>query len=143
MQKCGFCKERKFRKKQKKISCQIRDTCFHKKCSQLSGKDFKLTSCNKFNSLCHSCFGKYVPFSHVNGSPKSNKNSKTCFPMNIMITPRSNKTNALNNKVNYFEIPHVNIASLNKHIDILSDVLSKMKFNFPIIGLSEHKIRSS
>ena len=52
-----------------------------------------------------------------------------------------NELNALNNKGNYFEILHLNIASLNKHIDNLSDVLSMMKFNFPIIGLCDNKIK--
>ena len=54
-----------------------------------------------------------------------------------------NELNALNSKANYFGILHLNIASLNKHIDSLSDVLSMTKFNFPIIGLCEHKIRSN
>ena len=95
--------------------------------------------------------------------------------MNIIITPRSSKTNfynncnsiempfddndhhtfinskyyninelnALNNKVNYFGILHLNIASLSKHIDSLSNFLSMNKFCFPIIGLCEHKIRSN
>ena len=52
-----------------------------------------------------------------------------------------NELNVINNKVNYFWILHLNIASLNKHIDILSSVLSLMNINFPIIGLSQHKIR--
>ena len=34
----------------------------------------------------------------------------------------------------------LDIGSLNKHIDGLSNLLSLMKLNFPIIGLSEHKI---
>ena len=54
-----------------------------------------------------------------------------------------NELNALNNKANYFGILHLNIAFLNKHIDSLSNVLSMMKFNFPIIVLSEHKISSN
>ena len=54
-----------------------------------------------------------------------------------------NELNALNNKVNYFGILNLNIASLNKHTDGLSNVLSMMKFSFPIIGLREHKIRSN
>ena len=52
-----------------------------------------------------------------------------------------NELNAVNSKANYFGILHLNIASLNKHIDSLSNVLSMIKFNFPIIGLCEHKIR--
>ena len=53
-----------------------------------------------------------------------------------------NGLNALNNKVNYFEILHLNIASLSKHFDGLSNFFSMIKFNFPITGLCEHKIRS-
>ena len=63
------------------------------------------------------------------------KNSKYCD---------INELNALSNKANYFGIFHLNKASLNKHIDSLSYVfLSMMEFNFPMIGLSEHKIRSN
>ena len=43
-------------------------------------------------------------------------------------------------KGNHFGIFHLNITSLNKYIDGLSDLLSLMKLNFPIIGLSEHRI---
>ena len=169
VQKCGFCEGKMFTKKQKRVSCQICNTWFHKKCTRLSGKDFKLISFKKFNSLCLSCFHKYVPFE----SPKNNKNLKAYSHMNIIITPRSTKTNfynncnsikmpfddndhhtfinskyyninelnALNNKGNYFGILHLNIASLSKHIGSLSYVLSMMKFNFPIMELCEHKTR--
>ena len=42
------------------------------------------------------------------------------------------------------QILHLNIASLNKLTDILSNgLISMMKFKFPIIVLSEHKIRSN
>ena len=54
-----------------------------------------------------------------------------------------NELNALNNNANHFGIVHLNIASLSKHNDSLSNVLSMTKFNFPIIGLCEHKIRSN
>ena len=40
-----------------------------------------------------------------------------------------------------FSLFHVNISSLNAHIDDLRSVLSRMMFNFDIIGISEHKIR--
>ena len=126
-----------FRKKQKKVSCQICNTWFHKKCTQLSGKDFKSISFKKNNSLCRSCFRKNVQF----GTSKNNKNLKTYFHINIIITPKSTKTNsiempfddyhtfinskyyhinelnALNNKANYFGILRLNIASLSKHIE--------------------------
>ena len=35
---------------------------------------------------------------------------------------------------------HVNIASLNAHIDDLRTVLTRLKTNFDVIGISEHKI---
>ena len=40
MQKCGFCEGQMFRKKLKKVLCQICNTWFHKKCTQASGKNF-------------------------------------------------------------------------------------------------------
>ena len=40
-------------------------------------KNFKIISYSKFNSLYQPSFGKRVSFSHVNGSPKNNKNLKT------------------------------------------------------------------
>ena len=36
---------------------------------------------------------------------------------------------------------HVNIASLNAHIDDLRDELSRLDFNFDVIGISEHRIK--
>ena len=39
-----------------------------------------------------------------------------------------------------FGLFHVNIASLNAHIDDLKSVLARLNFNFDIIGISEHKI---
>ena len=39
-----------------------------------------------------------------------------------------------------FGLFHVNIASLDKHIDDLKLVLSLLKYKFDIIGISEHKI---
>ena len=89
VQKCQFCEAKMFRQKQKKVSCQICNTWFHKKCTQLSGKDFKSICFKKNNCLRQSCFRKHVPF----GSPKNNKNLKTYSHMNIIITPRSTKTN--------------------------------------------------
>ena len=46
----------------------------------------------------------------------------------------------MNNNANYFEILHLNMISLNNHIDSFSNSLSMMKLNFSIIGLSDHKI---
>ena len=41
-----------------------------------------------------------------------------------------------------FKLCHVNIASLDCHIDDLRLVLSRLKYKFDIIGISEHKINS-
>ena len=40
-----------------------------------------------------------------------------------------------------FGLMHVNIASLNLHIDDLRSVLSRLKLDFDVIGISEHKIK--
>ena len=36
---------------------------------------------------------------------------------------------------------HLNIASINKHIDDLRLVLSLLEYDWDIIGISEHKIK--
>jgi len=46
------------------------------------------------------------------------------------------KTDPISN----FGLFHVNIASLDKHIDDLKLILSLLKTNFSIVGISEHKI---
>ena len=44
-------------------------------------------------------------------------------------------------KESSFGLLHVNIASLNAHIDDLRTVLSRLKPDIDIIGISEHKIK--
>ena len=43
-------------------------------------------------------------------------------------------------KSSSFSLMHVNLASLNAHIDDLRSVLCRLKTEFDIIGISEHKI---
>ena len=40
-------------------------------------------------------------------------------------------------------IMHVNIASLDAHIDDLRMALGRLKFSFDVIGICEHKIRNN
>ena len=52
------------------------------------------------------------------------------------------------NKIRYdkeskFGLMHVNIASLNAHVDDLRTMLSRLNFDFDIIGLTEHKIKKN
>ena len=51
-----------------------------------------------------------------------------------------NKFNKLKPDKTSFGVAHVNIASLDAHIDDLRTVLSRLKFSFDVIGISEHKI---
>ena len=51
------------------------------------------------------------------------------------------KLNALKPNKSSFGIFHVNIASLNAHFEDLHDVLSRLKIDFDVIGISEHKIK--
>lgn len=44
-------------------------------------------------------------------------------------------------KKSSFGIFHVNIASLNAHIDDLREVLTRLDFDFDVIGISEHRIK--
>ena len=62
--KYGFCERRMFRKKQEAISCKVCDTSFHKRCTEISGRNFNLVLHNNANCYCQSCFVKNVPSSH-------------------------------------------------------------------------------
>ena len=46
-------------------------------------------------------------------------------------------------KESSFGLLHVNIASLNAHIDDLRTLLSRLKPELDIIGISEHKIKKN
>ena len=46
-------------------------------------------------------------------------------------------------KLSSLGIIHTNLASINKHFDELNLILSLLKFNFDIIGISEHKIHKN
>ena len=161
-----------FSKKQKTILCQVCDTGFHKRCTQISGRNFNLVLRNNANCYCQSCLVKNVPLSEVNESPINYQNQWRSSLTNIIITPNSNKSdfydscnsievpfnddnhhifinskyfnineiNSLKAKENHFGMLHLNIASLNKHIEGLSNLLSLMKLDFPFIGFSWHKI---
>ena len=49
--------------------------------------------------------------------------------------------NNLNNDSSSLGILHTNLASLNKYHDDLEQILSLMKVDFQIIGITEHKIK--
>ena len=104
VRKCGFCERRMFRKKQKTISCQDCDTSFHKRCTQVSGKNFNLVLHNNTNCNCKSCFVKNVPSSEVNKSPTNDQNQSRNSLTNIIITPNSNKSDFYNS-CNSIEVP--------------------------------------
>ena len=80
VRKCGFCEKRMFRKKQKTISCQVCNTSFHKRCKQISGRDFNLVVHSSANCYCQSCFVKNVPSSEANESPTNDPNQIKEFP---------------------------------------------------------------
>ena len=71
-----------------------------------------------------------------------NENEDEFF--NSMVNSKYYTINELNklksDKTSSFRLAHVNIASLDAHIDDLRTVLSRLKFSFDIIGISEHKI---
>ena len=102
--KCGFCGRRMFRKKQKTISCKVCDTSFHKRCTQLLGRNFNLVVRNSVNCYCQSCFVKNIPSSEVNESPTNHQNQSRNFLANIIIIPNSNKSDFYNS-CNSIEVP--------------------------------------
>ena len=121
LRKCGFCKRRMFRKeKQRTISCQVCDTSFHKRCTQISGRNFNLSLRNNANCYCQSCFVKNVPSSEVNECPMNDQNQSRNSLTNTIITPNSNKSDFYNS-CNSLEVP---FDDDNHHILINSKCFS-------------------
>ena len=121
LRKCGFCKRRMFRKeKQRTISCQVCDTSFHKRCTQISGRNFNLSLRNNTNCYCQSCFVKNVPSSEVNECPMNDQNQSRNSLTNTIITPNSNKSDFYNS-CNSLEVP---FDDDNHHILINSKYFS-------------------
>lgn len=54
-----------------------------------------------------------------------------------------NELDKLKKEEQHFGIIHLNIVSLNKYFDDLSNFLASLTFKYPIIGLSEHIIGTS
>ena len=168
VQKCEFCERRMLRKKQKTILCQVCDTrctqisgrnfnlvsrnsanCFCQSCfvKNIPSSEANESPTNDQNQPRNS-------LSNIIITPNSNKSDfyNNCNSIevhfddsqyHILINSKSfniNEINALKIKKNHFGILHLNTASLKKHIDGLSNLISLMKLNFPIIGLNEHKI---
>ena len=65
--------------------------------------------------------------------------------MNLLIDSNHYDINEFNSckidKSSSFGLLHINIASLNKHIDDLKLILSMFTHEIDVIGISEHKIQ--
>ena len=74
---------------------------------------------------------------------KSNEEENDQLTLNINSQyydiKKFNKTKI--DKKSSFGLFHVNIASLNAHIDDLRDLLCRLDFSFDVIGISEHRIK--
>ena len=89
---------------------------------------------NKFIKECESIEN------HI--STNENENDELLTPTVNSKYYNFKKINSLKiDKTSSFGFLHVNIASLNKHFDELHEVLSRIKYNFDVIGISEHKIQ--
>ena len=73
-------------------------------------------------------------------SDEENNNELLTSTVNSKYYNVSNFNKIKIDKKSSFGLIHVNIASLNKHFDDLHELLSRLKFDFDVIGISEHKI---
>ena len=95
----GFVKGECSAKKQKTISCQVCDTSYHKRCTQIWGRNRYQLSVRY-----QSCFVKNVLPSEVNESPWNDQNQSRNSFTNIIITVNGNKSD-LYNSCNSVEVP--------------------------------------
>ena len=76
-------------------------------------------------------------------NPSEEENEDEFF--NSMVNSEYYKINDFNklkpDKTSSFGLMHVNIASLDAHIDDLRTALGRLKYSFDVIGISEHKVR--
>ena len=71
---------------------------------------------------------------------QGDENDETSSLVNSQYYDIKNLNSIKFDKSSSFSLMHVNIASLDAHIDDLRTVLSRLKTKFDIIGISEHKI---
>ena len=145
VRKCGFCEKRMFRKKQKTISCQVRDTSFHTRCAQISGRNF--ISRNSANCYGQSCFVKTVPSFEVNESPTNDQNQSRNSLANIIIIPNCNKHD-FHNSCNSIKVPfdndnhHILIKSKCFNINEINTITTKEN-HFGILHLNIASLKNT
>ena len=117
------------------IECE--DNIFGKPPENKRRSDISSMSTSELNKFVKQCKNIESQF-----NISDNENEDEFF--NSMVNSKYYTINELNeiksDKTSSFRLAHVNIASLDAHIDDLRTVLSRLKFSFDIIGISEHKI---
>ena len=154
---CKIC-ERPVAKNHHAINCDICETWVHIKCNRICKKTYQNLQNKDEQWYCIECFKHMIPYSNLNdhelmqllkGKNISNFLSQ---PSNIFeqlnkIEIENNESNEnssnyynidefnnLNKKKNDLSILHLNIASLQYHLDDLHAILSESKTKFDFIG---------
>ena len=166
--KCGKC-QKNMSVNLQVINCDTCKKYFHVKCSGTSKQSFlKLKNKNK-TWTCYNCVSKLLPFSGIDNNELflelQNKpnliNATPSFTIQFLLDqmPGQNfetgqfMSEGISSKYftpskfiesklspNKFSMVHINIASLNKHIDELGNLIYNLEHPFDIIGITETRL---
>ena len=165
LEKCTKCKK-SITKPLLKVSCTLCKKNFHKKCSTRSDDIWTCDSCLDhtlpfFNldsqELILELQGKSINFPDIFSLPSFRvKTLLDKLPGSITIQTQDFLSNSIQSKYftpadfisskipkNCFSIFHLNIASLEYHVDELKSLISVLNHDFDVIGITETKIKNS
>ena len=162
---CGSC-GKSVNSNQKAVFCDRCKYWVHTKCNGLSKKDYELLQKEPEDSkwVCQKCINNALPFGLTYSPLIYNKSLSSAEikiflnQLNILEFDKSmsktmagvnckyydtNEFSELNFDSKIFSIFHMNIASLSKHYDELRVLLTQLKHDFSIIGITETKFQSN
>ena len=156
---CGKCNRKV--SKRKAILCIKCNLYFHENCvTEFIENNYNITcsKCFENNEDLNNPAGLNIPTANEsNNNELNNSNNKEFYDdCNAIQMPFGNDEHPMHINCKYYDTQsfnsigslksykfgalHLDISSLNKHFDKLSNLLSLINFTFPIIGLTEYKI---
>ena len=166
---CGIC-QKAVGKKHNAVCCDLCNQWIHIACNNLDKKTYKLLQGSNTKWFCINYTKKEIPFtSQINQELEKTYSGKHIIPykaseiesftakINNQISDENDENiikylyydiNELNDKLNEsqsifkktFSLMHLNISSLQYHLDELSDLIDKSKTKFSVIGITESRL---
>ena len=144
------------------VCCDVCNRWVHIRCNNICKKTHRGLKKDPTPWFCKSCMQKEIPFSNINDTEyihltkdlkvKPKKLTKeTIFEKLNLLSDNENitckcytteqfKENGFDKHNNQMTLLHLNISSLPYHIDEFTELLSDLKINFKIVGITESRL---